>query len=122
MTNIIIRAGSTALNCAQQAQAAISAGDYVSDLRLYRQQEAADLGTLPLVLTFVKNNGHFDGFAVKDKITFTSATGSLTQIQTDIASGVDEDVVGLAVVQVGSPTTGSPTYHAIKASRSFASA
>lgn len=121
MTNVIIRAGSTAADCASQAQAAIAAGDYVSDLRFTEGKDKDGIGVNVFTVSFVKNNGHFAGFpGTKDKVTFTSTTGSLTQVQDGLAAAtVYEEVLGAAIVNIGSPTTGSPTYHGIKAARTF---
>lgn len=117
MSDLIIRTGSTVAHAAAQAQAAVSSEDYVSKLDLEVSTDTGALGGtgLQLTVSFVKNNGPFPGFSGQKGVTFTAATGSLTQVQNDISGAADANVVGLAVAQLGSPTTGSATYYVIKA-------
>ena len=121
MTNLVIVAGSTIADVAAQATALIVAGDYVSGLSLSEGWDKDKIGVNVFTLGLVKNNGHFAGFGQsKDKVTITGTTGSLTQIAAALAPSVNsEEVLDLKVLSVGSPTTGSPTYYAVKLARQF---
>ena len=121
MTNLVIVAGSTIADVAAQATALLTAGDYVSGLSLSEGWDKDKIGVNVFTLGLVKNNGHFAGFGQsKDKVTITGTTGSLTQIAAALAPSVNsEEVLDLKVLSVGSPTTGSPTYYAVKLARQF---
>lgn len=124
MTNIVLVAGSTVADVASQAQALITAGDYVNSLTLSEGWDKDKLGVNIFTLGLVKNNGNFAGFGnSKDRVTITATTGSLTQIATGLTpASANEEILDLKVLTVGSPTTGSPTYYAVKLARSFDSA
>ena len=121
MTNIVLVAGSTVADCVGQGNALIAAGDYIQGISLSEGFDKDRVGTNDFTLSFVKNNGHFAGFGGKDKCTLVSTTGSLTQIATAVAPSADDDIIDLNVLTIGSPTTGSPTYHVVYARRTYAS-
>ena len=121
MTNIVLVAGSTIADVAAQATALIAADDYVDKLTISEGWDKDKIGVNIFTLGLVKNNGHFAGFEQsKNRTTITGTTGSLTQIATALAPASNvEEILDLKVLTVGSPTTGSPTYYAVKLARNF---